>query len=295
MIAVLLGVSEEFEVNVEHVFLGPHFALSCRAGVLSGRRDGQWNFVFVEVVLVVASESEEQAHLTIGQCGDVFGQCVGMNEELQMAVASQVEHGILVDSTSIAGCQVAYGECHRLFVVLQHYGVSGVDDAADARWKDIVYRLFLVVFLKVHRTDLECSAGVRCFAGVEGLFVGAPFTADEVEGAEAQYCGIFEACEEHTHETDAREVGDVSLAAFVLVDGDAEEVPSAFVCLIVASLDTGNAAVDNEVLPDDHCFGCDADVILIVFLVFVERIVRIDVLGIGSALVGSRVVLRSVV
>ena len=165
-VSVLFGIGEEFEVNVEHVFLGPHFALSCRAGVLSGRRYGQWNFVFVEVVLVVASESQEQAHLSVSQFSGVIGQCVGMNEELQMAVASEVEGSVFVDSACIAGRQIAYGECHRLFVVLQHHGVSGVDDAADARWQDVVDRLFLVVFLEVHRADFECSAGVRCFSGV---------------------------------------------------------------------------------------------------------------------------------
>ena len=101
-VAVFLGVGKEFEVNVEHVFLGPYFTLSCRAGVLSGRRNGQWYFVFVEVVLVVAAEPEEQAHLSVGQCSGVFGQCVGMYEELQVAVASQVEHGVLIDCACIA-------------------------------------------------------------------------------------------------------------------------------------------------------------------------------------------------
>ena len=88
MIAVFLGVGEEVEVDVNHVFLRPHGSAPtlARIFVVFGGEDER-NFVFVEVVLVVRSQAEEEAHLAVAQVL-VAGQCVGVDEELKMLVAA---------------------------------------------------------------------------------------------------------------------------------------------------------------------------------------------------------------
>ena len=112
---------------------------------------------------------------------------------------------------------------------------------------------------------------------------------DKVEGGEAQHHGLAEASEEHAHEADGGEVGYGALAAEVLVNGDAEEVPGVVADLAVAGLLARHALVHDVVLPYLHGIFVDFHAVFVVLLILVEREVLVDVLHVGLGFVGRAV------
>ena len=95
-----------------------------------------------------------------------------------------------------------------------------------------------------------------------------------------------ESGDEDADETDAGEVADAAHLLLKLVEWNAEKIPVGLAASALAQSGCGLALVYNEVLAHHKVFGTDGDVILIVFLVFVERVVLVDVLHVGCGLVG---------
>ena len=108
-VARLLHVRELFEIDVDHVVRGPYRTASRSPGVASFGRQYQWNFVFVEIVLIVRTQSEEKTYLSVFQIL-VARECVGVHEELEVFVATKVEMRVLVYGTRIAASQIFHGE-----------------------------------------------------------------------------------------------------------------------------------------------------------------------------------------
>ena len=212
---------------------------------------------------------------------------VGMDKKLEVLVAAEVELRVFIYRTRIATGEVLHGQREGLLIVFKHLFLSGFDATADARRKHVVHWSFLVVFLKVHRTYHHFARLSTESSGVERLFVVAPFSAHQVECRQTQHDRLVKPRHEHAHEADGREIVDTSVATFVLFDGDAEEIPLRFGRLAISSLCIDGATIYDVVLSHLHGIRTDLHTILIEFLVFVERIVLIDVLHIGSNLVGS--------
>ena len=294
-IAVALGGSKDGEVYVEHILLRPHDA---RAGIGVGIKpvggDFQGNFVFVEIILVVRAETQEEARLSVLH-RRFAGEAVGVGKHLQVLVAAEVERCILVDGTCIVGGQLLHGDGQCLLVVLQHLVLPRVDDAADAGRYDVVDGLFLVVLLKAHGRSAHRAAHVGGLAGVEALLVGAPLGVHEVERCEAQDDGIFKVRHIHTHEANARKVGDAAHILLVFLHGNAEQIPHRLLRHAVAGGDARDALVGDVVAAHVHRLGRDAHAVLVILFVLVEREVLVDVLHVGRGLIGRAVTLGRVV
>ena len=284
----LFDVRELLEVDVDHVVGRPHGTASRRPGVATFGRQHQRDFIFVEIVLIVRSESEEQTHLSVGQVL-VARQRVGVHEELKVLVAAEVEVRVLIDGARIAASEVFDRERKGLFVVLQHLVLSRFDGAADAGGQDVVNGVFVVVFFEVHRAHHELAGRSCRHVLIKWLPVVAPLAAYETQRGETQHNRLVEACQEHAYEADRGEVADAAELAFVFAQRNAEQIPFRGRRFAVARFRIDGAHVDNVVLSDLHGRGIDAHTVLIIFFVLVEREILVDVLHVRRRLVGRSV------
>ena len=154
-----------------------------------------------------------------------------MHKHLQAFVLAQVERCILIYALRLAGGELTDIDVESLLVVLYKLGVAGILSALDARWQHIVDRFLVAVLLDVdgccrHRSCL-------CPTVVEVLLIDAPSATHEVKAAETEDDGVLKACEEHAHETDAREVVDVAYSLLKFLKRDTEEIPVDF-CVVLA-------------------------------------------------------------
>ena len=108
----------------------------------------------------------------------------------------------------------------------------------------------------------------------------------QIEGGQTQDDFLAESGHEHSHEADAGEIGNAAHSAFVCVNGHTEQVPCTFFRLAVAELYAGLALVGNVVASNHHVFRTDAYAVLVVLLIFVQRIVLVDVFDVGRTLPG---------
>ena len=217
------------------------------------------------------------------QVGDVLLVGIGMHKHLQALVLAQVERRILINALRLARGELVDIDIKGLLVVLYELGVVGILSASDTWWQHIVDRLLIAVLLDIDRSRRHRTC--LCSAIVEVLLIDAPRATYEVEAAETQDDGMLEACEEHTHEADAREVVDAAKALLKLFERDAEKIPVDLgVVLAIAQCGLGLALVDDEVLANLQILRTDGHVVLEVFLVFVECVVLIDILHVGRTL-----------
>ena len=123
-VAVLLEIRQDVKVNVQHIVFGPYDArTSIAVGVFSFGGNGEGNLVFVEIALVVRSQTYEEAGLTVLN-RLLAHEAIGMGKHLQVLVATQVKADIFIDSTGIARRKIANGHCQCLLVVLQYLFLS---------------------------------------------------------------------------------------------------------------------------------------------------------------------------
>ena len=226
LVALVLHAGEHAEVYVKHVLSGP-YSLTTLSGVgvvVACRRKFERNLVLVVVALVVATHTQEDAHLVVLQLVVSF-EGVGVDKHLQMLVVAQVERHGLIDGTRIAWSKILDGERERLLVFLCELRLLRVGHTADARWQDVVDRAFVVILLDVDRSCAQRTAHARLVAGEERLSIVSPLAAYEVQAGKAQDDGLGTMCEVHTHETYAGEVVDGADLRFVCIDRNAEEIP----------------------------------------------------------------------
>ena len=102
---------------------------------------------------------------------------------------------------------------------------------------------------------------------------------------------MLETGEEHTHEAYRREVVDGTHALLVVVERDAELIPRDATVLAVTQGLRILTLVDDVVATNDEVFRTYRHLVLIVFLVLIERVVLVDVLHVGQRLVAGVVAL----
>ena len=286
-VACLFHFGEHREVDVQHILFRPYGAalFGGISVVASGCRQLQGNFVFVEVVLVVRAEPDEDTGLIVFRFGYILGQRVGMDEHLEVFVLAHVQVGVLVHGAGVSRSQVTYRQREGLFVVFGQLALCRIHYAADARRQYVVHRCLVVVFFDVDSRYFHASVRGGHFAGIKSLFVGTPFGFHQIQCGETKDDGLFETGQEHTHEPYAREIVDV--AHFLLVFGKryAELIPIHLFRVAVAELDACRTFVHDMVLPHNEVFRTDADFILVIFLVLVQCVVLIDVFHVGCGLV----------
>ena len=296
LVAGLLHSREERQGHVEHVLLGPHQATvggRVHAIVRLPRRERQRNFILIIVALIVGAEAYEHRQLVVLQVGGVGVERVGMHKHLHALILPEVEGGVLVHSLRLAVTEVFDVHRQRLLVALYKLGLRGVLCSADAGRQHIIDGRLVVVLLNVDSTHRHLA--LLWSRGIERLVIHAPLAIDEVEIAKAQNDGLLEACEEHTHETYGCEIADAAHTLLIVAQGYAELVPCDMVGLAVSQLWRHLALVDDVVLTHNEVLGTNGDAILIVFLIFVERVVLVYVLHIGGGLVRGVVALGATV
>ena len=291
LVAGLFKTCKHAEVNVEHIVLWPYGTTVVSVILVVVAAVGcqlQRNEVFVVVVLVVATHSHEDSQLVVAQ-RRVVDEVVGMHIHLQMTILAKIQRSVAIDALRLALRQVLHHHAQCLLVGLRQLRLRGVCDTGDAWRQHVVDRFLVVVLLDVDGTNLQRTA-VQPVG--ERLLIDAPFATHQVQAAEAQHDGLAELGEEHTHETDAGEVADATHTVFRLVEGYAELVPAHGFLLAVAQRSRIFPDVGNEVMAQPHVLRTDADVILIVALILVQRIVLVDVLHVRIGLVAGVVALR---
>ncbi len=102
---------------------------------------------------------------------------------------------------------------------------------------------------------------------------------------------MLETSEEHTHEAYRREVVDGAHALLVVVERDAELIPRDATVLAVTQRLRVLTLIDDVVATYDEVFRTYRHLILIVFLILVQRVVLVDVLHVGQCLIAGVVTL----
>ena len=176
-----------------------------------------------------------------------------------------------------------------MLVALDQLRLCGVGHSADAGRQYIVDRSLVVVLLDVHCADLQSGPLCRSLARVKCLLIGSPVAMNQVQGGQTQDDILMEARQEHAHEAYAGEVLYVAHLLLVAAQRDAEQIPGALFGVAVAQLHAGRTLVCYMVASHNHVLGTDAHVILVILLVFVERIILVDVLHVRRALPGRLV------
>ena len=83
----------------------------------------EWYLVFVVVVLIVGTQTDEHRQLTILQIGGIGHEMVGMHEHLHPLVMAQVDGGFLIHSLRLALLQIGGDHLQGLFVALHELGL----------------------------------------------------------------------------------------------------------------------------------------------------------------------------
>ncbi len=205
-----------------------------------------------------------------------------MHPHLHAAVVAQVELGVAVHAAGIAGVEAEHFQRHRLFVQLRDLALTGVGDACHAWGKHIVHRLAVGIFLDVDNADIQLPLGGSVAAAVEIEVVGAPFAAHKLQGCEAQVRGLLEAGHEYAGEAYGGEVADGAHDFFEIAKRNLELIPFGLGVGAVAGRHHRHLLVGDVVLAYHQVFGTDGNPVLEITLVFVECVVLVDVLHVGS-------------
>ena len=191
--------------------------------VVAVRSQHERYLVFVVVVLVVATQTDEHRQLTILQIGGIGYQVVGMHKHLHSLVLAQVNDALLIHCLRLVLLQVVDDHLKSLFVALHQLGLRGVGNSTDTWRQHIVHWFLVAVFLDVHCTHVYGTPlGTTRF---ETVLVEAPLATYQVKTAEAEHDGFLEARHEQSHETDAGEVADGTFLALIIHQGHTELIP----------------------------------------------------------------------
>ena len=149
---------------------------------------------------------------------------------------------------------------------------------SNAWRKGVVYRCFVTIFLNAYCAycHLACSRS----AVVKILLIYSPLTSHKVKTTKAHHYRMFKTSEEHTHETNARQVCYTTHIFLVIADRYSKLIPSHLFSLAISQFRFSLMNINDEIMSYLHIIRTNAHMILIVFLVFVESIVLIDVLNI---------------
>ena len=285
-VALLLYLCKEVERNVYHILFWPYcHTVASRILIVNNAWSSklQWHLIFIVVALVVATQAYEYCQLVVAKVGDIVLQCVSMHKHLHTTILTKVVSGILIYTLSLVARKVC--QCHRqcLLVSLGKLRLSRVLLTTDAWRHHVVDRSLIIVLLNIHSC---CGKGAATGSRVvESLLVYTPFATHKVETTKSQYDRMLETCEEHTHEADACEVVDGAHLVGIFLKRNAELIPCGCSLIAITQWSIIHSLVYDIVFAHYEVLRTNADMILIVFLVFVESVVLVDILNVRSSLI----------
>ena len=224
LITLLLEIGKDAESHIKHILLRPNQPAVGRhiTVVIAARsRKGERNLIFIIVILIVATQTDEDRQLPILQVGGILLQGIGMGKHLDTLILTEVESSILVYRLCLPTGQVLDNQAQSLLVGFNQLWLARILLTADAWRQDVIDRSLLGIFLKIHGTSLQGSTR-SC---TQLLIISTPFTTYQVERTKAQNDRLLETSKEHTHETDAGEIIDITLPALELIYRNTELIP----------------------------------------------------------------------
>ena len=134
-VSLELDIRQRLQGDVHHVLLRPHYLLvvGIIRRVTTLRRDLQRNRIFVIVVRVIGTQTNEGPKVSIRQSGNVVNESFGMCEELKTSVLAKIVIGRLVNSHSVLRTQTCNLHGKRLLVLLAKLGLAGISHTGNTR------------------------------------------------------------------------------------------------------------------------------------------------------------------
>ena len=293
LVTLFLQVGKHVETDVEHIINRPHqlaVGIGVLAVVAAVRCQHERYLVFVVVVLVVITQTDEHRQLPILQGSGIRQQVVGMHEHLHPLILAQVDGGLLIHRLRLVLLQVVHNHLQCLLITLHQLGLCRVRHSADSWRQHVVHGLLVVILLDVHGIHGQCARFGT--TRTKTLLIDTPLTPYEVETAETEHNGLLETRHEHTHETDAGKVADAAFPALILYQGHTELIPVhrrgvAITQFHVAGTHVGDVTVlrGYPLTVGFENLITDAYLVLEVVFKLVHREVLIDILHIRTALI----------
>ena len=274
-----LRVRQHFQREVEHVIFRPHGLAVGGGVVVIDARLGQneRNLVFVVVVAQVATHTDEARQVAVFEFRVDGTHLLGMNEHLQVLVLPHVIAGILIHRSCVVRTEVHHAQNHRLLVLRNQLSLTRIGLTAHTRWQHIVNRRTGTVLLDVHGLHVDgCACVNRRTDRRQVTRVLSPVAANEVERSKTQVCLFGAARQVHTHEADGLPVADRTYflhTRAVAAERNLELIPRHLCGLTVSQRHFAYFLLRDVLAAYLHHVGTQDDFILVVFLVFVERIV----------------------
>ena len=224
LITLLLEIGKDAESHIKHILLRPDQLTVGRhitIVIAAWSREGEWNLIFIIVILIVTTQTDKDSQFSILQVCCILFQGIGMGKHLNTLILTKIESRILVYSLCFSTGQVLDNKAQSLFVGFHQLWLTRILFTTDARRQYVVDRSLLGIFLKIHGTSLQGTT--RC--STQLLIISTPFTTYQVERSKAQDDRLLETGKEHTHETDAGEIIDITLSALEFIYWNTELIP----------------------------------------------------------------------
>jgi len=256
----------------------------------------QRNFILIIVILIIRPQTDENRQVTVGKVIDIELRSLSMRKQLQAFILTQVVVRILIDGACIHRCQICYFQRKRLFVLLAYLRLARVQYASNTRRQDVVDRIAIAVFFYIDSRNFQCTFDSRRHFRVgQVLLIATPFTANQLQRTETQHDGFPESGHIHTHETDRLEVVDRTDTTLVFLDRYLKLVPGNSLLLIIRQTNRARTLVCNEVRTYHCIFRSNSHFILEILLVFIQRIILVDIFHIRYGFGRCAVTLRRII
>ena len=125
---------------------------------MSGSRQVERNEIFVIVVLVVRTQTDEDGQFLVLQVGDVLLHGICMDKHFQPFILTDVEGGVLIDGLRLSVAQILHHHVECLLIAFHQLWLCRILFTADSRRQHVVHRRLLVVLFNVHRTHGKVTA-----------------------------------------------------------------------------------------------------------------------------------------
>ena len=126
LIAGFFHTGKDVEVDIQHVGFRPHHLPVCSgvfAVVTTVRRQFQRDHIFVVVVLIVTTQTDEDSQLSVFQTSGIGNKVVGMYKHLHVFVLAEVHVHVTIDGLRLLLLQILHYHVQGLFVVLHELGL----------------------------------------------------------------------------------------------------------------------------------------------------------------------------